>query len=138
MALMGFAAFLTFDGSAQAQQFNRNVIVNSGNGVGNTISIRNGGGGYVDPYFGGGGNYNSTRIIDSGNGYGNSIRVSNGPRSPFGGYGGYPQQFGGYGGYPQQQFGNGYGGYQQQPYDGGYGGYQQQPQFYGNGYGYQR
>jgi len=69
--------------SASAQH-KRNVIVNSGNGVGNTIVAKNSGG-FPIPF----GGSSSNLIANSGNGIGNTIVAKNsgGFPSPFGGLG---------------------------------------------------
>lgn len=81
---------------AQAQHFNINKIINSGNGAYNTIAVHNGGHhgapgfypgagygpvGYAPvpmgvPGYGGG--YNRNIIANSGNGQGNTIAIQNG------------------------------------------------------------
>jgi hypothetical protein len=62
--------------------FNRTVINNSGNGIGNTIVARNGGGfGYHPsgpfPFGGGGFGVNVNVVTNSGNGAGNTIHTTN-------------------------------------------------------------
>jgi len=60
---------------------NKNVITNSGNGVGNTIIARNGGFGYGGSFPGGGvfpGGVNVNVVTNSGNGVGNTILARNG------------------------------------------------------------
>jgi len=60
---------------------NKNVITNSGNGVGNTIIARNGGFGYGGSFPGGGifpGGVNVNVVTNSGNGVGNTILAGNG------------------------------------------------------------
>jgi hypothetical protein len=112
------AALLTSPVAAQAQ-FNRNHIVNSGNGTGNTIVARNHSGPVFVPVGGGfvpvgGGGVHSNRVVNSGNGVGNTILTSNGGR--FGVPGGFPG--GGFvtpGGFPGGGFGGGFPG-------GGFGG----------------
>ena len=63
--------------SDAASWLNKNVISNSGNGIGNTIVARNGGGfGFGGYYPGGGvfpGGVNVNVITNSGNGVGNTI-----------------------------------------------------------------
>src|SRR5262249_47025071 len=83
-ALVGL---LAASGSASAQH-NKNVIVNSGNGVNNTVVARNApasilpggcypGGCVPGPYYPGGG-FNKNVISDSGNGIGNTVIATNG------------------------------------------------------------
>lgn len=114
--LAGLAALvlgLALHPSAQAQPFNRNKVINSGNGAFNQIAIQNRafGGGYgpqfpggyaggYQPSFGGlpqsfpmpaAASMNFNHILNSGNGQGNTIAIQNGAFNysyPGGYYGG--------------------------------------------------
>jgi len=97
LSTAALALTLVTGGSADAQ-WHHNHINNSGNGAGNAIFLRNGGG---FPGFPGGANFN--QITNSGNGVGNRIDLRNGG----GGFpGGFPGGFGGGGfgggGFPGQ------------------------------------
>jgi len=105
-ALAAMIVTLGLSSTANAQQFNRNIIRDSGNGINNAIIVRNGGAG---PQFGfpGQGGFNTNRIVNSGNGINNTIGVNNGGGGfPGGGFpgGGFPG-----GGFPGGGFpGGGY------------------------------